>query len=53
MEFVSVVCRGGIISPTEQTQARYTELAGLGHFLLMEDPTALAKHIRAFIEAVL
>lgn len=53
MEFVSVVCRGGIISTTEQTQARYTELAGLGHFLLMEDPTALAKHIRAFIEAVL
>jgi len=52
VEFVSVVCRGGITSTTEQTEGRYTELAGLGHFLLMEDPTAVAKHIRAFIEAV-
>jgi pimeloyl-ACP methyl ester carboxylesterase len=33
----------------EVPQAEYTELAGLGHFLLMEDPQAVAKHIREFI----
>jgi pimeloyl-ACP methyl ester carboxylesterase len=36
----------------EVPQARYTELPGLGHFLLMEDPKAVAKHIREFIESV-
>ncbi len=30
-------------------QARYVELAGLGHFLLMEDPPAVAQHILEFI----
>jgi len=34
----------------EVPQARYTEVAGLGHFLLMEDPAAIASHIRRFIE---
>jgi pimeloyl-ACP methyl ester carboxylesterase len=29
-------------------KARYTELAGLGHFLLMEDPAAVAREIEAF-----
>ncbi len=33
----------------EAPQATYTELPGLGHFLLMEDPEAVAGHIRAFI----
>jgi len=33
----------------EVPQAKYTELAGLGHFLLMEDPPAVATHIRDFI----
>jgi pimeloyl-ACP methyl ester carboxylesterase len=33
----------------EAPQAKYTELAGLGHFLLMEDPEAVAGHIRDFI----
>jgi pimeloyl-ACP methyl ester carboxylesterase len=32
-------------------EARYTELPGLGHFLLMEDPAAVAREIRAFAEA--
>jgi len=30
-------------------QARYHELAGLGHFLLMEDPAAVAEKIEQFI----
>jgi len=30
--------------------ARYTELPGLGHFLLMEDPAAVAREIRTFAE---
>ena len=34
----------------EVPQAKYTELAGLGHFLLMEDPSTVAKHIREFID---
>jgi pimeloyl-ACP methyl ester carboxylesterase len=34
----------------EVPQAKYTELAGLGHFLLMEDPQAVARHIREFID---
>jgi pimeloyl-ACP methyl ester carboxylesterase len=33
----------------EVPQAKYTELAGLGHFLLMEDPAAVANHIGDFI----
>ena len=32
-------------------QAKYTELAGLGHFLLMEDPPTVGKHVREFIAA--
>jgi pimeloyl-ACP methyl ester carboxylesterase len=35
----------------EVPQAKYTELSGLGHFLLMEDAPAVAKHIREFIDA--
>jgi pimeloyl-ACP methyl ester carboxylesterase len=35
----------------EAPQSKYTELAGLGHFLLMEDPKTVAGHIRAFIDA--
>ena len=31
--------------------AQYTELPGLGHFLLMEDPEAVESHIRSFISA--
>jgi pimeloyl-ACP methyl ester carboxylesterase len=33
----------------EVPQARYSELEGLGHFLLMEDPRAVAAKIREFI----
>jgi pimeloyl-ACP methyl ester carboxylesterase len=33
----------------EVPQAKYTELAGLGHFLLMEDPQTVAKYVREFI----
>ncbi len=29
--------------------ARYTELVGLGHFLLMEDPAAVARAVRLFV----
>ena len=29
-------------------EARYVELAGLGHFLLMEDPAAVAEEVRGF-----
>lgn len=29
-------------------KARYTELSGLGHFLLMEDPSAVAAEIQSF-----
>jgi pimeloyl-ACP methyl ester carboxylesterase len=32
----------------EAPQAKYTELAGLGHFLLMEDPDTIAGLIRRF-----
>jgi pimeloyl-ACP methyl ester carboxylesterase len=35
----------------EVPQAKYTELLGLGHFLLMEDPLAVAELIRDFIDA--
>jgi pimeloyl-ACP methyl ester carboxylesterase len=31
-------------------QARYKELAGLGHFLLIEDPSAVAESIQEFVE---
>jgi pimeloyl-ACP methyl ester carboxylesterase len=34
----------------EVPQAKYTELAGLGHFLLMEDPSTVARHIREFLD---
>jgi pimeloyl-ACP methyl ester carboxylesterase len=33
----------------EVPQATYTELKGLGHLLLMEDPATVAKHVREFI----
>lgn len=33
----------------ECPNAKYTELPGLGHFLLMEDPVAVASRIRKFI----
>jgi pimeloyl-ACP methyl ester carboxylesterase len=33
----------------EAPQAKYTELPGLGHFLLMEDPETVAAHIRTFL----
>jgi pimeloyl-ACP methyl ester carboxylesterase len=33
----------------EVPQAKYTELAGLGHFLLMEDPLAVATLVRELI----
>jgi pimeloyl-ACP methyl ester carboxylesterase len=33
----------------ELPHAKYTELAGLGHFLLMEDPPSVARHVREFI----
>jgi len=36
----------------EVPQARYAELPGLGHFLLMEDPPTVAKHIREFVESL-
>ena len=29
--------------------ARYTELPGLGHFLLIEDPASVAREVRAFV----
>lgn len=32
-------------------RARYTELQNLGHFLLMEDPAAVAEAIRRFMDA--
>ena len=35
----------------EAPQAKYTELAGLGHFLLMEDPLVVAQQVRDFIAA--
>jgi pimeloyl-ACP methyl ester carboxylesterase len=36
----------------EIPQARYTELPGLGHFLIIEDPAAVAEHISQFIRSV-
>jgi len=36
----------------EVPQAKYAELAGLGHFLLLEDPIAVANHVRDFIAKV-
>jgi len=36
----------------EVPRAKYIELSGLGHFSLMEDPPAVVKHIREFIDAV-
>ena len=36
----------------EVPQAKYMELAGLGHFLLLEDPAAVANHVRDFIAKV-
>jgi len=40
----------GRVLSKEVPQACYNELPGLGHFLLMEDTPAVAKHIREFIE---
>jgi pimeloyl-ACP methyl ester carboxylesterase len=34
----------------EVPQAKYTELPGLGHFLLMEDPPTVAAHIRDYLK---
>ena len=34
------------------SQAGYTELSGLGHFLIMEDASAVAAHIREFLQAL-
>ncbi len=36
----------------EIPQARYTELSGLGHFLIIEDPETVAEHILQFIRSV-
>jgi pimeloyl-ACP methyl ester carboxylesterase len=36
----------------EIPQARYTELSGLGHFLIIEDPATVAQHILQFIRSV-
>ncbi len=36
----------------EIPQARYTELSGLGHFLIIEDPVSVAEHISRFIRSV-
>jgi len=36
----------------EAPQAKYTELSGLGHFLLLEDPEIVARHIHEFITGV-
>ena len=35
----------------ELPQAHYIELSGLGHFLLLEDPPTVAKHVLEFIQA--
>ncbi|MFQ5516554.1 MAG: alpha/beta fold hydrolase [Acidimicrobiia bacterium] len=32
-------------------QAKYIELKDLGHFLIMEDPPTIARHIRAFLDS--
>lgn len=34
------------------SQAKYTELRGLGHFLIMEDAPGVTSHIRAFLSGV-
>jgi pimeloyl-ACP methyl ester carboxylesterase len=36
----------------EIPQARYTELSGLGHFLIIEGPATVAEHILQFIRSV-
>ena len=36
----------------EIPQARYTELSGLGHLLIIEDPATVAEHIVQFIRSV-
>jgi pimeloyl-ACP methyl ester carboxylesterase len=36
----------------EIPQARYTELSGIGHFLIIEDPATVAEHILQFIRSV-
>jgi pimeloyl-ACP methyl ester carboxylesterase len=33
------------------SQAKYTELKDLGHFLIIEDPPAIAGHIRSFLDS--
>ena len=32
------------------SQAKYTELKDLGHFLILEDPPTIARHIRTFLD---
>lgn len=34
------------------SRAKYTELTGLGHFLILEDPPRIAAHVREFIDGV-
>jgi pimeloyl-ACP methyl ester carboxylesterase len=34
------------------SQARYKELKDLGHFLILEDPVAVAKQIRDFVDSI-
>jgi len=41
----------GRVLSKEVSQAKYTELPGLGHFLLLEDPPAVSRHIRDFVGA--
>jgi len=48
---VANVEMGGALAK-EVPQAKYAELAGLGHFLLLEDPIAVANHVRDFIAKV-
>lgn len=48
---VANVAMGRALSK-ELPHARYTELPGLGHFLLMEDPEAVGGRVREFLEGV-
>ena len=47
---VANVAMGRALS-NEVPQARYTELPGLGHFPIIEDPVTVAEHIRQFIRS--
>jgi pimeloyl-ACP methyl ester carboxylesterase len=48
---VANVAMGRALSK-EVPQARYTELPGLGHFPIIEDPATVADHIRQFIRSI-